>query len=145
MCYIQVDLLLSIGPIIQQVKGTVGKKLTKTDLVLYQHPLLVNPTSNALLKGIKQGFLATFPGLDEKTVTDHLPPLIDTSKVHLQQDRQVLQSTKLQTNPELEDTYTLEGPTHTNVFMVFIFKCLTGKSYGDLTDQYTKMSSSVNQ
>ena len=48
-----------------------------------------------------------FPGLDEKLVTNHLPPSIDTAKSRLQQERQGLKSTKLQPNPELEDIYMI--------------------------------------
>ena len=82
-------------------------------MVKYHHSSLGNPTSNALLKGTKQGFLAMFPVLDKKSVSKHLPPSIDTDKCHLQQERQGLQSTKLQLKPEIEHPYTLEGPTHT--------------------------------
>ena len=48
-----------------------------------------------------------FPGLDEKLVTNHLPPSIDTAKSRLQQERQGLKSTKLQPKPKLEDPYML--------------------------------------
>ena len=63
---IQVNLLPAVSPVIQHANGIVNKKITKTDHVRYQHLPLVNPTSNALLKGIKKFLLTTFPGLDEK-------------------------------------------------------------------------------
>ena len=142
---IQVDLLPTASPSIHNANGIVRNKTTKTYLVRYHHGSLGNPTSNAPLKGIKQSFLSTFPGLDEKLVTNHLPPSIDTAKGHLQQEHQGLQSTKLQPKPVLEDTYTLEVPNRTKVFVASTIENPTGKSYGDLTGQYPTMSSSGNQ
>ena len=92
---IQVDLLPAVVTVIQHANGIVRKKMTKTDLVWHHHLLLGNPTSNSLLKVIMQGFLDTLPGIDEKLVTKHLPPNIDTYKGNLKQDRQGMQPTKL--------------------------------------------------
>ena len=143
--YIQVDLFPAVVPGIQHDNGILKKRTTKKDIVRYHHRSVGSPTSNELLKGIKKVFLATFQGIDEKLVTKYLPPSIDTAKVHLQQERQGLKSIKLQSKPEVEDLYTLEVPTRTNLFVAAIVKATTGKVYGDLTGQYLTMSSSENQ
>ena len=130
---IQVDLLPTDIPRIHHANAIIRKKTNKIDLVRYHQSSLGNPKSNAILKGIKQGFLATFPSLDEKLVTHNLPPIIDTAKGHLQKERQGLKSTKIQPKPKLEDPYTLKGPTRTKLFVAFIVKFPTVKSYGDLT------------
>ena len=142
---IQVDLLPAANPIIQHANRIVMNKATKPDIVRYHHSSLDNTTLNKLFKGIKQVFLATLPGLDEKLVTKHLPPSIDTAKGHLQQEHQGLKPIKLQPATKREDLYTLEGPTRTNLFTADIVKATTIKAYGDLIGQYQTMSSIGNQ
>ena len=61
---IQVDLLPTTISSIHHADKTVRKKTTNIDLVRYHYSSLGNPTSNEPLKGINQGFLATFPGPD---------------------------------------------------------------------------------
>ena len=92
----------------------------------YHHSSLGNPISNELLKGTKQVFLATLPGLDETLVTKHSPPSIVIAKGHLQQERQGLQSTKLQPNPKIGYPYTILIPTRIKVFMAAIIEAPAG-------------------
>ena len=66
MLGIQVYLFPAVGPIIHYANVIVINTATKIYIVQYHHHSLGNPTSDTILKGIQKGFLATFPGLDEK-------------------------------------------------------------------------------
>ena len=62
-----------LGP--QQSENVVKNILaqnSKPELAKYLHAALFSPTTQSLLKAIRQGFLKTWPGLTEKLVKKHL-------------------------------------------------------------------------
>ena len=104
------DLFPTDSPGIHQSNGIVKEKTTKNDLVKWHHNSLGNPTKYSLLKAVKKGCMATFPGVDETLVTKHIPPSIDASKVRLQKECQVIQSTKSKFPSQRDEIYIIEGP-----------------------------------
>ena len=65
---------------------------TKQDLAKLHHDSLGFPVQSTLLTAINNIFLGTFPGLTKELVRKHLPKSVQTSKGHLDQERQNLES-----------------------------------------------------
>ena len=64
---------MPLGP--QQSENVVNNILaqtTKPELAQYLHAALFIPTTESLLKEIKQGLLKTWPGITEKLIKKHL-------------------------------------------------------------------------
>ena len=76
----------------------IRKRQTHTDLAEYLHAACYGPVKSTFLQAVKKGFLKTWPGLSEKLVRKHLHSQVCTSKGHMSQTRQHLQSTKLNTD-----------------------------------------------
>ena len=125
--YIKVELFPTDIPGIHQANVIVKKKTTKPDLVKWHHNSLGNPAKHSILRAVKQGHIATLPGINETLVTKHLPPSIDSDKVHLQQERQGIQSTKSKCPYQHDEKYILEGHERTNVILTAIVEAPTGK------------------
>ena len=70
------------------------KQQLHSDLADFLHAACFAPVKSTFLKAIKLGFFKTWPGLSERLITKHLHPSPATSKGHLCQTRQHLQSTK---------------------------------------------------
>jgi hypothetical protein len=62
-------------------------------LVKYLHKAMFSPTKAALLKAVKQGHLATWPGLTGDAINMHLKLTPDTAMGHMNQKRQNIRST----------------------------------------------------
>ena len=82
------------------VSVVMRKSQTKQDLIKSHHGVFFSPVQSTLVKVIKNGHLITWPLLDENLVTKNLPPLLNTAKVNLQQERQHIQSTKPPPSPD---------------------------------------------
>jgi hypothetical protein len=60
---------------------------TQTDLVTYLPATCGSPVPSTWIKAIRNGHLATWPGLTTKLVTDKLPKYIAIVKGHLNRQR----------------------------------------------------------
>ena len=69
----------------------------------YLHASCFGRVKSTFIEAFKKGFSKTWPGLSEKLVSKHLHPQTATTKGHLAQSRQNLQSTK--TKPVDEKSY----------------------------------------
>ena len=84
-----------LGP--QQSENLVNIILAQTskpELAQYLYAAILSPTTESLLKAIKQGFLKTWPGLTEKLIKKHLEKSRNTTMGNLHMKRQGLQFTK---------------------------------------------------
>ena len=97
------------------------KNETKSDLVNFHHGALFSPVKSTLIRAIKNGHLATWPGLDSKVVHRHLHPSIHTEQGHLNQQRQKLQSTRQTALPS----------DHNDVIKTRLRKLLEKRKEGD--------------
>ena len=68
------------------------------DLVEFLHGCCGSPSKSTFIKAIKNKHLITWPGLTEGLVKKHLGPCLATAKGHIHQERQNLQSTKVNHN-----------------------------------------------
>ena len=78
-----------------------------SDLASYHHASLFSPTHDTLIKACKNNFLTTFPGLNDKLISKHLPTSTNKILGHLRQERQGLRSTK--NNNNIVDEPTTES------------------------------------
>jgi hypothetical protein len=72
---------------------------TKPEHVQFLHAAAGYPVPSTWTKAINAGNYNTWPGLDAKLVTKHLPKSKETVKGHLNQQRKNLRSTKIPPSP----------------------------------------------
>ncbi len=87
-------------PVAKEIVGNVLESShtnTKKDLAQFYHQPLLSPPKSMLLAAIKNGHLASFPGLTTELIQKHLPPSTATDKGHLHRVRQGFQSTRSNT------------------------------------------------
>ena len=79
-------------------------KKTAKDLAKYFHAACLSPVSKTLINSIKINHFVSRTGLSSDLIGNHLTLSIPTEKVHLNQEKQVLLSTKTVSNPQNDDT-----------------------------------------
>jgi hypothetical protein len=125
---------------------SVYKCTSKRDLVRFLHAAAFSPVKDTLLKAIRVGHFATWPGLTEDLVRQHLPKEISTVKGHMSQRRKNLRSTTTTINERAPDAEALDDVTpeeaHVKTHQVFAAMVDVGKVYGDLTGLFPIQSSS---
>ena len=72
----------------------VRKNKTKLDLAQFHHGSCSSPVRSTFICAINNNYFIKWPGLDKGIVIKHLPGEIATGKGHMNQEKQVLQSTK---------------------------------------------------
>ena len=77
-----------------KINVILRKDKTKSDLAQFHHGSLFSPVMSTMVQAIKNNHLTAWPGLSAKLITKNLPPVLATSKGHLNQERQNIQSTK---------------------------------------------------
>ena len=125
---------------------------TKKDLATLHHASLGFPVKSTLINAIDRGFLSTFPGLNKKLVSKHLPKVETTVKGHLDQERKNLQSTKIAT-PIVSSTSPPSPITRTNIHICAVILAAapcsilpaTDKIYTDLTGKFPVQSTLGNK
>ena len=70
------------------------KKQTHVELARYLHAACFSPVTSTFVKAIRKGHFKTWPRLTSHLVEKHLPPSVATTKGHMVQEKQHLQSTK---------------------------------------------------
>ena len=68
---------------------------TKKDIITYLHKSVFSPVPSTYIDAINSGLFTTWPGLTEELVYKHIDKYTATTKVHLQQIRKNILSTKL--------------------------------------------------
>jgi hypothetical protein len=96
---------------------------------------MFSPTTTTLLQAVKNGHLATWPGMTPENITKHLPKSIATALCHLDQQHKNICSTKPKTPstttpiPQSDSTQpTSESPNErTRQVFPAIIEANTGK------------------
>ena len=78
----------------ENLVNNIQSQYLKTELSQYLHASIFIPTTESLLKAIKQCFLKTWPGIIEKLIMKHLEKSRNTTMGHLHMRRQGLKLTK---------------------------------------------------
>ena len=64
----------------------------KPELLQWYHTTLCSPVKHALIQAINRGYFATQPNLTIDLINNHIPPSMATSKGHMHQTRNNLNS-----------------------------------------------------
>ena len=80
------------------------KNKTAKYLAKYFHAACLSPTSKTLINSIKINQFFSWSGLYSDQIDKHLTLIIPKAKVNLNQNKQVLLSTKTLSDPQNEDT-----------------------------------------
>ena len=113
--------------------------------VRFYHAALFSPPLSTLTQAIKSGFLATFPGLDFKSVTQHPPISEATIKGHMNAKRSNQRSTQKQyTTPHHIFNAVESTPSKTNQIYASCFEA-TGRIATDQTGPFLVPSTSGNR
>jgi hypothetical protein len=110
-------------------------------LVHYLHKALFSPAKSAMLQGVKDGHLITWPGITEDAINKHLKLTPATAMGHMKQRRQNIRSTSktpivAQPTPDTD----LGSKTH----LVYAAMVDQGQLYTDLTGKFLVRSSKGN-
>jgi hypothetical protein len=111
------------------------------DLVHYLHNSLFSPKTEAMLQGVKDRHLITWPGLKEDTINKHLKLTPATAMGHMNQLRQNIRSTS---KAPAEKQPTLDTDLGTNTHLVYAVVVDQGQLYTDLTGKFPVRSSKGN-
>ena len=129
---------------VPSINATIGQPSTAARIRFY-HAALFSPTLSTLTQAIKSGFLATFPGLDIKSVSQHPPVSEATIKGHMNAKRSNQRSTQRQfTTPHHIYNAVKFNPTKTNQIYASCFEA-TGKIATDQTGPFLVSSTSGNR
>jgi hypothetical protein len=80
-------------PAIHQANGILCLDPVGEQLAIYHHTTLGSPAPSMLLRAIRCGHLATFPGLTTQLIGKHLPKSIATTLGHQDQEAETIWST----------------------------------------------------
>jgi hypothetical protein len=88
-------------------------------LVNYLHKSMFRPTKAVLLKAVKQGHFATWPGLTEDAINNHFTLTLATAMGHMHEKRQNIRSTSkaVAITSDLEDTAVTPSGTGDKKFL----------------------------
>ena len=81
-------------PVIYSAISLITRDKTKTELIQYLHECCLSPTPLTFLKDIRNGNFLAWPGLKNQQLLKHVPPIISTALVYMDQERNNLQYTK---------------------------------------------------
>ena len=129
----------------------IRKNQTKQDLVRYLYAACFSPVPSTIVKAIKNNHFSTWPSLTTNLITKTLPKCIESAKGHLNQERQNLQTTKINLQPiKIEDEDNVTFPTSDSPNVKTRDVCYTivqmddTKAYLDLTGKFPFQSSRGN-
>jgi hypothetical protein len=99
-----------------------------------------------VLKAVKQGHLATWPGLTEEAINTHLKLTPVTVMGHMNQKRQKIHSTSkaVAITSDLEDTTVTPAGNGDKTHFVYAAVIDQGQLYTDLTGRFPQLSSKGN-
>ena len=88
---------------VKNLTGNVYDLPSVVSTVRYLHAALGFPTKSSLLKAVRKGYLATFPGLAVNAINKYFPESDETQKGHMKQVQQGIRSTKTKQQADDED------------------------------------------
>jgi hypothetical protein len=124
---------------------------TIADMITFLHKAMFSPTATTLLHAVKNGHLATWPGMTAENIHKHLPKSIATALGHLDQQHKNTRSTKPKTpsttpTPQPDTQPTSENPNErTHQVFPAIVDADTGKIFTDQTGKFPVTSSRGNK
>jgi hypothetical protein len=125
---------------------------TIADMIAFLHKAMFSPTTTTtLLQAVKNGHLATWPGMITENINKHLPKSIATALGHLDQQHKNTRSTKPKTptttpTPKSDTQPTSENPNErTHQVFPAIIDADTGKIFTDQTGKFPVTSSHGNK
>jgi hypothetical protein len=112
-------------------------------LINYLHKAMFSSTKSSLLKAVKQGHLATWPGLTEDTINKNLKLTPATEMGHINQKKQNIRSTikAVAITSDLEDTTVTPAGTGDKTNFVYAAVIDQRQLYTDLTERFPELSS----
>jgi hypothetical protein len=115
-------------------------------LVNYLHKKMFSPTKAALLKAVKQVHHATWHGLKEDAMNNHLKLTPTTAMRHVNQKRQNIHSTRkaVAITSDLEETTVTQAGTGDKTHFVYVAAIDQGQLYTDITGRFTQRSRKGN-
>ena len=132
------------SPTSPSVNASIGTPSTAARIRFY-HAALFSPPLSTLTQAIKSGFLATFPGLDFKSVSQHPPISEATIKGHMNAKRSNQRSTQTQyITPHNIFNAVETNPSKTNQIYASCFEA-TGRIATDQTGPFLVPSTSGNR
>jgi hypothetical protein len=102
-------------------------------LVNYLHQAMFSPAKAALIKAVKQGQLATWPGLTEDAINKHLKLMPATAMGNMNQKRQKIRSTSkvVTITSDLGDTTVTPAGSGDKTHFVYAVVIDQGQLYTD--------------
>ena len=136
---------------------TINKSTTASDLIQFYQGCFFSPSKSTFLQAAKNGNFVAWQGLTMLNINKHYTPTVFTAKVHLDQERKNLQSTKVHPAPLSDTDIFLQHndffpkasphesqPTHDCMALLLPFTAKT-KGYMDLTGRFPYTSARGNQ
>jgi hypothetical protein len=121
------------------VANNVYEVCNTGELVNYLHKAIFSPTKYALLQAVKNGHLATWPGLTEKEINKHLNLTPATTMGHMNQSLQSIRSTsKTPITSDIEDVTATPATSGTKTHLVYAVLVDQGQLYTDLTGKFMR-------
>ena len=117
---------------------------TDASFATFMHTALGSPALSTLLRAVRKGYLSSYPRLTATMVTTYLSLTAATARGHLDQHRQGLDSTAIDTDPDQADevthpplprgtvftkTLSLSQTAHSDLTGRFPVKALSGSEY----------------
>ena len=142
-----------------KVNAIVNKNQSKTKLANYYHQCCFSPCIRTLTEAVKKGNFDSWPGFKDLKLYTNLQRTLATSKGHLDQERQGLQSTKTKALNHLllqnltddvrkdffpTNTLSVQAPTNDYIAQIIPFR-QASKAYMDLTGRFPHRSSRGNE
>ena len=87
---------------------------TKPKLVQLYHTTMFITVKHTLIQAVKKGYFATWPNLKTDLTNKHTPPSMATSKGHMHQTRNNINTTKQQDTMKQEEPLMTLLIQHTN-------------------------------
>jgi hypothetical protein len=114
-------------------------------LVNYLHKAMLSPTKPALLQAVKNGHLATWPGLTEHAISKHLKMTPATAMGHMNQWRQhILSTSKNPIKSDMEDETVTPAGLGSKTHLLYSVVTDQGQLYTNLTGRLPVSSSKGN-
>ena len=121
----------------------IRKDRTKQDLVKFLHAAAYGPTNKTWTKAVNNNNYTTWLGLTSNLINKHLPPSISTSRGHMKQEFEGIQSTKQIKN---NDNFfpSSDVPNEKTNQVIFAMYNEGSKVYSDLCGRFPYQSSRDN-
>jgi hypothetical protein len=115
-------------------------------LVNYLHKAMFSSTKAALIKAVKQGHMATWPGLTEDAINKNLKLAPAMAMGHMNQKQQNIGSRRkvVAITSDLEDTTVTPSGNGYKTHFVYDVVIDQGQLYTDLTGRFPQRSSKCN-